>query len=145
ERPWVRDELIAALPNGATVTVDGESLPASRAVDEAQQALKDAAKHSGEAKRLRKVEQNEEAAEDEDEEADRCRARAYGLIGGLFRALGTATQITAAVLEAPGRLAMNTARRAADLAGEAAGSVLEPLLESAIDAMEGAAAAAGID
>ncbi|MGV0654791.1 hypothetical protein ABQE48_13065 [Mycolicibacterium thermoresistibile] len=147
ERPGYRDELLAALPDGArTMIHTGDGLPQSAGdvADELSNLQKKAAASSGEAKRLRRVEDDEDAAALEDDKADHFRSRAASLARTLRGALGDGVRITADGIHAVGGTVGGAVSAVGGVVGDAAGDLLEGVHGATIAAMEGAAEAAGV-
>lgn len=146
DRHGYRDELLAALPDGANtdVMVDGRYVPAAQVTDELIEAQKSAAAASGEAKRLRRVEDDEDAADAEEERAERFRERGRALARALRDAMGDGVRIAADGIHAVGGALGGAVSAVGGGVGDAAGDLLEGVHGATIDAMEGAAEAAGI-
>lgn len=142
-RPGYRDELLAALPGGARTMIqtgDGPPQSAGDVTDELTALQKKAAAASGEAKRLRRVEDDEDAAELEEGKAEHFRSRAASLARTLRGALGDGVRIAADGIHAVG----SAVSAVGGVVGDAAGDLLEGVHGATIDAMEGAAEAVGI-
>jgi len=140
ERPGYRDEVLAALPDGANtdVLVDGRYVPAAQVTDELIEAQKAAAAASGEAKRLRRVEDDEDAAALEEDKASHFRERAARLAGALRGALGDGVMVAADGIRAVGGVA-------SDFVDATIGETLRGAEAAAVEAVEGAAASVGIN
>ncbi|MGV0655460.1 hypothetical protein ABQE48_16490 [Mycolicibacterium thermoresistibile] len=139
DRPEYRDQVLAALPDGehTEVMMDGRYVPAAQVTDELIEAQKSAAAASGEAKRLRRVEDDEDAADAEEERAERFRERGRALAHALRDAMGNGVRIAADGIHAVGSTV-------GGVVGAAAGDLLEGVRGATIAAMEGAAEAAGV-
>ncbi|TXA40503.1 hypothetical protein DKM27_18490 [Mycobacterium tuberculosis variant bovis] len=141
ERPGYRDDLLAALPEGGdtVITVEGEQLPrtAGDVADELSNLQKKAAAASGEAKRLRSIEDDEDAAALEEDKAAHFRERAAHLARTLRGALGDGVRIAADGIHAVGSVA-------SDFVDATIGETLRGAGAAAVEMLEGAAQAAGV-